>query len=127
MMYADSNEVIVSEMTAFRATLEPMLMRESRMVTPNETITEFSGMFHPGVTCYYSQLCLFQRTGLSGLRVSTVSLTYAKKDENGIPSSRAKDQSCRDAVATSVIVLAVNVTTSTAVIAFVAARLPVVL
>lgn len=53
--------------------------------------------------------------------------TYAKKDENGIPSSRAKDQSCRDAVATSVMVLAVKVTTSTAVMALVAVRLPVVL
>lgn len=54
-------------------------------------------------------------------------LTYAKKDENGMPSSRAKDQSCRDAVATSVMVLAVRVTTSTTVIAFVAVKLWVVL
>jgi hypothetical protein len=54
-------------------------------------------------------------------------LTYAKKDEKGSPSSRANDQSWRDAVATSVIVLAVSVTTSTVVMAFVAAMLPVVL
>jgi hypothetical protein len=60
-------------------------------------------------------------------QVSDQGLTYAKKDEKGSPSSRANDQSWRDAVATSVIVLAVSVTTSTVVMAFVAAMLPVVL
>lgn len=120
-MYADMSDVIVREMMALRATCDPMLISERRMVTPRETITEFKGMFHPGVTCQYSQLELFQIFGFFDRP------TYAKKDENGMPSSRANDHSCRDAVATSVMVLAVNVTIRTAVIAFVAARLPVVL
>lgn len=49
-MYADSRDVIVSEMTAFRATWDPMLIIDSRIVTMSETITEFRGMFQPGVT-----------------------------------------------------------------------------
>lgn len=45
------SEVMVREMTALSATWEPMLIRERRIVTPNETITELRGMFQPGVTC----------------------------------------------------------------------------
>ena len=35
---------------ALRATVEPMLMRERRMVTIRETITAFRGIFQPWVT-----------------------------------------------------------------------------
>jgi hypothetical protein len=49
-MYADINDVIVREMMAVRATWEPMLISESSMLTARETMTEFKGMFHPGVT-----------------------------------------------------------------------------
>lgn len=49
-MYADINDVIVREMMAVRATWEPMLISESSMVTASETMTEFKGMFHRGVT-----------------------------------------------------------------------------
>ena len=35
---------------AFRATVEPMLMRERRIVTTRETRTALRGMFQPGVT-----------------------------------------------------------------------------
>lgn len=59
-MYADMSDVIVREMMALRATCDPMLINERRMVTPRETITEFRGMFHPGVTCQNIQLGLFE-------------------------------------------------------------------
>jgi len=36
---------------ALRASVEPMLIRERRIVTTRETRTAFRGMFHPGVTC----------------------------------------------------------------------------
>lgn len=61
MIYAERSEVIVNEMTAFRATWEPMLIIDSRMVTARETITELRGMFQPGVTCQRGQLGLFER------------------------------------------------------------------
>jgi hypothetical protein len=41
---------MVKETIAVRATDEPMLIRERRIVTARETMTEFRGMFHPGVT-----------------------------------------------------------------------------
>lgn len=41
---------MVSEMMAFNATEEPMLMSESSTVTARETRTAFRGMFQPGVT-----------------------------------------------------------------------------
>ena len=50
MIYADNRDVIVREMTAFRATSDPMLIIDSRIVTTRDTITEFKGMFQPGVT-----------------------------------------------------------------------------
>lgn len=49
-MYDDRSDVIVKEMMAFRATVDPMLMRESNIVTTSDTKTAFNGMFHPGVT-----------------------------------------------------------------------------
>jgi hypothetical protein len=53
--------------------------------------------------------------------------TYPKKSEKGRPRSRAKDHNWRDAVATSVIVLAVRVRTRMAVIVFVPGKLSVAL
>jgi hypothetical protein len=49
-MYADNNDVIVSDMTAFRATWDPMLINDRRIVTMSDTMTELRGMFQPGVT-----------------------------------------------------------------------------
>lgn len=45
------SDVIVNEITAFRARLDPMLMRLKSAVTTSETRTEFRGIFQPGVTC----------------------------------------------------------------------------
>jgi hypothetical protein len=36
---------------ALKAAVEPMLMRESSVVMTNVRMTEFSGMFQPGLTC----------------------------------------------------------------------------
>lgn len=47
-------------------------------------------------------------------------LTYERVEEKGRPLSRAKDQSCRDAVATSLMVLDVRVTIRTVTMTFVA-------
>ena len=47
-------------------------------------------------------------------------LTLDSISENGKPLSRANDQTCREAVAISVIVLAINEITRTDTIAFVA-------
>jgi len=64
---------------ALNAVVEPMLIRESRIVIQNETITELSGMSQPGRTC-------------------------ARYFENGSPLSLAKANICLDAVATFVMV-----------------------
>jgi hypothetical protein len=49
-MYAESSDVIVSDITALRATWDPMLIIERRTVTTSDTMTELRGMFQPGVT-----------------------------------------------------------------------------
>jgi len=41
---------MVRELIALRATVEPMLMRDRRMVMIRETKTALRGMFHPGLT-----------------------------------------------------------------------------
>jgi len=87
---------------ANRATVEPMWIRERSAVTARETMTALRGMFQPGVT-------------------------YASVFEKGTPPSRAKDHNCLEAVATSLIVLAVSVMTRMVTMASVAARLLVVL
>lgn len=56
-----------------------------------------------------------------------LALTNDRKEENGKPPSRAKDQIWRDAVATSVMLAAVSVTIRTVTITSVAAKLFVVL
>ena len=43
---------MVREMIAFRATAEPMLMREMATPEANETQTAFKGTFQPGLTCW---------------------------------------------------------------------------
>lgn len=50
MIYADNRDVIVSEITALRATSDPMLIIDSSTVMTRDTITELRGMFQPGVT-----------------------------------------------------------------------------
>ena len=50
MIYADKRDVMVSDMTAFRATSDPMLIIDSSTVMTRDTITELRGMFQPGVT-----------------------------------------------------------------------------
>jgi hypothetical protein len=41
---------MVRELIALRATVEPMLMRERRMVMRSEMKTALRGMFQPGLT-----------------------------------------------------------------------------
>ena len=41
---------MVSELIALRATVEPMLMRERRMVMTREMKTALRGIFQPGLT-----------------------------------------------------------------------------
>lgn len=43
------------EPMALKATVEPMLMSDSRQVMANVIITALSGMFHPGLTCVVCQ------------------------------------------------------------------------
>ena len=49
-MYEARSADIVSEMIAFRATAEPMLMSEIATPEPNETQIAFKGIFQPGLT-----------------------------------------------------------------------------
>lgn len=42
---------MVREIMAFKATEEPMLMREIATPKANETQTAFKGTFQPGLTC----------------------------------------------------------------------------
>lgn len=50
IMYEETREPMVSEMMALKATVDPMLMSESRIVTMRDTRTALRGMFQPGVT-----------------------------------------------------------------------------
>lgn len=56
----------MSETIAARATVEPMLISERRIVTIRETRTEFSGMFQPGVTCRVSDMYWMLRNRVGG-------------------------------------------------------------
>ena len=82
---------------AFNAALLPMLIIDSKIVTPSETISAFVGMS----------------------RGSTVG---ARNFEKGRPLLRANAQSCRDAVASTAIALAVKLMIMIAVMTLVAAR-----
>lgn len=50
MIYEDRSEATPREAMALKATVEPMLIMESKIVTKSEIITAFKGMFHPGFT-----------------------------------------------------------------------------
>ena len=50
MMYEVSRLLVVRDKMPFRAVVEPIFMRERRIVTIRETRTAFKGMFQPGVT-----------------------------------------------------------------------------
>jgi hypothetical protein len=71
---------------ALSATYDPMLIMLSKVLITTETNTAFSGMFQ-----------------LSG--------TWESHFEHGRPLSRANDQSCLEAVATSLIQADVSITT----------------
>lgn len=66
MMYVDSKALVAIEQIALKATVEPMLMSERRVVQRNVSSTALSGMFQPG-------------------------LMWPMKPLNGRPPSRAKD------------------------------------
>ena len=91
-----STEIAPSEVMAFRATEEPMLIKESKAETVSETATAGRGMFQPGETLE-SQVW------------------------PGSPASRAKDQICREAAATSVRAHEESMTMIIAVMTFVPA------
>ena len=60
---------MVSEITALRATWDPMFIIERRTVTTSETITELRGMFQPGVTWFvlafnFPRYCVRKEGGL---------------------------------------------------------------
>lgn len=84
------------ELIAFKAAAEPMLIRDSKLLMTKDTQTARSGMFQPGET-------------------------LESQSEPGRPRSRAKDQSCRDAVATSLMHADVNIMTRMTVITVVPA------
>src|SRR5436190_13370462 len=107
---------------ANRATVEPILIKERRIVTPRETRTALRGMFQPGVT--WIRLA---HTDQNGPQNRNWFLTYDNDPEKGSPPSRAKDHNCLEAVATSLMVQAVSVTMRIVTMAYVAARLLVVL
>ena len=50
MMYEDIRAEMVRKLMAFRATVDPMFIRERAMVIARETKTALSGMFQPGAT-----------------------------------------------------------------------------
>lgn len=52
MMYEDIIAPIVRVTMARSAAEEPMLMSDKSIVTTNETITAFRGMFQPGLTLF---------------------------------------------------------------------------
>ena len=71
-----------------KAVLEPMLIRDRRMVMQKETRTAFRGMSQPGRTCEIVAISIIQ-TYASQMSY-WAELTWARNLENGRPSSRAK-------------------------------------
>jgi hypothetical protein len=76
--YLDSTETPARELIGFRATFDPMLMRDNRAVMLNDTSTARKGMFWKGEICESQPL-------------------------KGRPESRAKLQICRLVKAVSLI------------------------
>ena len=50
MMYEEIRDAVPREAMALKATVEPMLIRERRIVMRKEINTAFNGMSHPGRT-----------------------------------------------------------------------------
>lgn len=50
MIYDERREATPNEAIALKAAVEPMLIRERRIVMSNEIMTELTGMFQPGFT-----------------------------------------------------------------------------
>ena len=53
IIYEETREPMVSEMMASSATVDPMLMSDSRIVTTRDTRTALRGIFQPGVTLQF--------------------------------------------------------------------------
>jgi hypothetical protein len=81
---------VPSEAMALKAVLEPMLIRERRMVIQKETRTEFRGMSQPGRTYELIAISRAYKQNASYIGVILSSLTWARNLEYGRPSSRAK-------------------------------------
>jgi hypothetical protein len=96
---------------ALKATVEPMLIKESSVVKRNVSKTELRGIFQPGFT-WSSQDKLAK---LKSLITDLQTLTCEMNEENGNPLSRAKDHVCRDTVACVLITDDVIVTMRIAV------------
>lgn len=52
MMYEERREATPNEAIALKAAVEPMLIKERRIVMTNETMTAFTGTFQPGLTLF---------------------------------------------------------------------------
>jgi hypothetical protein len=93
MKYEERIETPPRELMAFKAVESPRLMQASKELTTTETKTARTGTFHPGVTLLVSQIQVLIQ----------IQLTCDSQFEPGKPLSRAKDQICLDAVATSLM------------------------
>jgi hypothetical protein len=93
MKYEERIETPPRELMAFKAVESPRLMQASIELTTTETKTARTGTFHPGVTLLVSQIHVLMQ----------IQLTRDSQFEPGKPLSRAKDQICLDAVATSLM------------------------
>jgi len=111
--YETSTAKAPREVIAAKATDEPRLMSEMSEVIVMETMTAGRGMFQPGETCYTVSWRFCAHT--------SIGLTRDSQGEPGKPLSRANDQICLDAVATSLIQQAVKRTIISAVMVFAAA------
>lgn len=111
-MYDDSNAEFVSDVIAFRAVSEPMLIREIREVARSDTNTALRGMFQFGGT--YAMIVSGKRFHWKG---NEQYLTLARALWKGTPPSRAKDHSWREPVAISLMALAVRLITTMEIIA----------
>lgn len=57
MMYEERREATPNEAMALKAAVEPMLIKDRRIVITNETMTAFTGTFQPGLTCSKTVSC----------------------------------------------------------------------
>lgn len=112
MKYEINVATAPSDVIAFRATDDPMLMQQRRQVTAREKSTAGRGIFQPGETCIRQLLVKSH---------NVVALTLQSQLEPGNPRSRANAQIWRDDVAVSLMQQKVNRTMMIAVMTLVAA------